>query len=88
MGRVLTEQLKFKLDNRCSNNQAEQLAIVKVLEVRVATRKQKQTQDSSHLHGQQDNTGLNKEHEKSQPPHRRNREESSNLEQKELGNRI
>ena len=27
------EQLKFKLDNRCSNNQAEQLAIVKALEV-------------------------------------------------------
>ena len=32
-GRVLTEQLKFKLDSRCSNNQAEQLAIVKALEV-------------------------------------------------------
>jgi len=27
-----TEQLKFKLDNRCSNNQAEQLATVKALE--------------------------------------------------------
>jgi ribonuclease HI len=32
-GKVLMEQLKFKLDNRCSNNQAEQLAIVKALEV-------------------------------------------------------
>jgi len=32
-GRVLMEQLKFKLDNSCSNNQAEQLAIVKELEV-------------------------------------------------------
>jgi ribonuclease HI len=31
-GKVLTEQLKFKLDNRCSNNQAEQLAIFKALE--------------------------------------------------------
>ena len=31
-GRVLTKQLKFKLDNSCSNNQAEQLAIVKALE--------------------------------------------------------
>jgi ribonuclease HI len=29
---LLTEQLKFKLDNRCSNNQVEQLAIVKALE--------------------------------------------------------
>jgi ribonuclease HI len=32
-GKVLSEQLKFKLDNRCSNNQAEKLAIVKALEV-------------------------------------------------------
>jgi ribonuclease HI len=32
-GKVLTEQLKFKLDNRCSDNQAEQLAIVKAMEV-------------------------------------------------------
>jgi ribonuclease HI len=31
--KVLAEQLKFKLDNRCSNNQAEQLAIVKALVV-------------------------------------------------------
>jgi ribonuclease HI len=33
IGKVLTEQLKFQLDNRCSNNQAEQLAIVKALEI-------------------------------------------------------
>jgi len=32
-GKVLEEQLKFKLDVRCSNNQAEQLAIVEALEV-------------------------------------------------------
>jgi ribonuclease HI len=32
-GKVLMEQLKFKVDNRCSNNLAEQLAIVKALEV-------------------------------------------------------
>jgi len=32
-GKVFAEQLKFKLDDRCSNNQAEQLAIVKALEV-------------------------------------------------------
>jgi ribonuclease HI len=31
--RVLREQLKFKLDNRCSNNQSKQLAILKALEV-------------------------------------------------------
>jgi ribonuclease HI len=32
-GRVLTEKLKFQPDNRCSKNQAEQLDIVKALEV-------------------------------------------------------
>jgi ribonuclease HI len=31
--KVLAEQLKFKLDDRCSNNQAEHLAIVQALEV-------------------------------------------------------
>ena len=40
------------------------------------------------MHGQQDNSGLNKKHQKSQPPRRRNQEESSNPEQKELENRI
>jgi ribonuclease HI len=29
----LVAQLKFKLDNRCSNNQPEQLAITKFLEI-------------------------------------------------------
>lgn len=32
VGNELEVQLKFKLDNRCSNNQAEQLAIFKALE--------------------------------------------------------
>jgi hypothetical protein len=32
-GKVLAEQLKFKLDDRCSNNQAEQLTVVEALEV-------------------------------------------------------
>jgi len=31
-GREMIAILQFKLDNRCSNNQAEQLAILKVLE--------------------------------------------------------
>jgi len=38
----LTFQLKYKLAERCSNNQAEQLAIAKALE---------KIQDLSHLHG-------------------------------------
>jgi ribonuclease HI len=33
VGKDLKAQLKFKLDNRCSNNQAEKLAIAKALEV-------------------------------------------------------
>jgi ribonuclease HI len=32
-GKELKAQLKFKLDNRCSNNQAEQLAFAKALEI-------------------------------------------------------
>jgi ribonuclease HI len=32
-GKKLMEQHKFRLDDRCTNNQAEQLAIVKALEV-------------------------------------------------------
>jgi len=31
-GKELVSKLKYKLDNRCSNNQAEQLAIAKALE--------------------------------------------------------
>ena len=33
VGKEHKAQLKFKLDNRCSNNQAEQLAITKALEI-------------------------------------------------------
>jgi len=57
-GRVLTQQLKFKLDNRCSNNRAEQLAIVKALEVRETQQVNHNEQNSNLLHGQQDNSGL------------------------------
>jgi len=32
LGKELVTKLKYKLDNRCSNNQAEQLAIAKALE--------------------------------------------------------
>ena len=32
IGTKIATQIKFKLDNRCSNNQAEQLAIIKALE--------------------------------------------------------
>jgi len=37
VGKELKAQLKFKLDNRCSNNQAEQLAVAKAPEVIDAT---------------------------------------------------
>jgi ribonuclease HI len=33
IGKVVTEEHKLKLDSRCSNNQAEHLAVVKALEV-------------------------------------------------------
>jgi ribonuclease HI len=43
-GTVLIEQLKFKLHNRCSNNQAEQLAIVIALEV-IQTQQENSNED-------------------------------------------
>jgi len=45
VGKELAVQLKFKLDNRCSNNQAEQLAISKALEV---TKTTEITENSTH----------------------------------------
>ena len=45
-GKVFTEQLKLKLDDRCTNNQAEQLAIVKALEV---TEKQQVNNDEHRI---------------------------------------
>ena len=33
VGKKLAVQIKFKLDNKCPNNQAEQLAILKALDV-------------------------------------------------------
>jgi len=42
-GKGLTEQLKFKLDNRCTNKQAEQLAIVQALAV-IETQQVKQNE--------------------------------------------
>ena len=60
-GRVLTEQFKFKLDNRCSNNQAEQLAIIKalkVIETKQVTITNKGQQSSTWT---EDDSGLDKE---------------------------
>ena len=36
-GKELVKRIKYKLDNRCSNNQAEQLAIAKALEALEST---------------------------------------------------
>ena len=73
------EQLKFKLGNRCSNNQAKQPAKVKALEVI-------ETQQVNHNeHGtaviytdSKYNSGLSKERQKPQPPRRKNQEDGSN----------
>ena len=79
------EQLKFKLNNRCSNNQAEQLAIVKALEVIETLQVNNNEHGTTFIYT---DSGLNKERQKSQLPRRRNQEKSSNPEQKELENRI
>jgi len=87
-GRVLTKQLKFKLDNRCSNNQAEQLAIVKGLKV-IETKQVNHNEHRTAVIYVDSKITLDsiKECQKSHPP-RRSQEESSNPEQKELENRI
>ena len=63
----LTFQLKYKLAERCSNNQAEQLAIAKALEKiqdlnRISAGK---SSIRRYSHRQQDNTGCNSEAQKS-----------------------
>ena len=86
-GRELTEQLKFKLHNRCSNNKAEQLATVTALEFIVS---QPVIMTNT---GQQSSTKtegtcrLNKERQESQPPCGRYQKESSKTYQKERENR-
>jgi len=46
VGKELAVQLRFKLDNRCSNNQAEQLATLRALRVIETT---EMTQNSTRI---------------------------------------
>jgi hypothetical protein len=78
----LAYQLRYTLHNRCSNNQAEQLAIVKALET---TEKfhinDNIPKNSNSTHRQQNYPSIPQEHKKSQLPHRRNQEESNSTQE-------
>ena len=68
----LTDTIKYRLNGRCSNNQAEQLAILKALEhIQHLETKEKTTI----IYRQPDNTRLNQKPEKPRAPHRKNEDE-------------
>jgi ribonuclease HI len=52
-GSELVAKVQLKLDNRCSNNQAEQLAILKVLETIESMKPQHQPTYGDDIYGQQ-----------------------------------
>jgi len=62
----LIHQMKHKLRDRCSNNQAEQMAIVKALQaIETIKNKQQLPKNNNNTHRQQDNTGPPQKQEKS-----------------------
>ena len=67
----LKAQLKFKLDNRCSNNLAEQLAIAKAL-TDTADIAENSPRTIAIFYRQQSHYQLVKERQQTQLPHRRN----------------
>jgi ribonuclease HI len=59
----LVHQLKFKLHGHCSNNQAEQTAILKVLgKLEKPQVGQDNDKTRCNIHGQQDNSGFTAKH--------------------------
>jgi hypothetical protein len=61
----LIHQMKHKIHERCSNNQAEQMALVQALQARDNKNKQKRPKNNNNTHRQQDNPGLPQKQEKS-----------------------
>ena len=73
VGNELQAQPKFKLDNRCSNNQAEQIAIAKALEgIDAIDIAENSPMHNSYIYGQQNRYRLINELQQPQLPHRRN----------------
>jgi ribonuclease HI len=69
------KKMKHKLHNRCSNNEAEQRAIVKALQAIKTVQINNNTPRTIMIHRQQDNTGVPQKHEKTKTPGRRNQKE-------------
>jgi ribonuclease HI len=74
-GTDLALQENFKLDNGCSNNQTEQLAITKALEAIGKIDITEDTPRTATIFTDSDFSRLNKEYQKPWPPHRGNKKE-------------
>ena len=69
-GNSLKTTLKYKLNERCSNNQTEQIAILKALEYIQGLREKKQNSDN--LHRQQNHLAFAIKPKTTYPPNRSN----------------
>jgi len=79
---VLKKQCKYKLQNCCSNNQAEQIAILKSLEE--LTSLSDHNANTNHLHRQQSDLSLTEKQFYTRPLNRRNTTQGSTTHNAEL----
>ena len=81
--KVLRRQCKYKLHNICSNNQAEEIAILKSLE-EITSLSDTQREENSHLHRQQVDLSLSEKQFCTQPLDCRNTKQGSTTYESEL----
>jgi hypothetical protein len=72
---MLTHQMKDKLHDKCSNNQAEQMAIVKALQAIDTIKTNKHPKNNKDTYRQQDNAGVPQKQKNSKSFNRRNQKE-------------
>jgi hypothetical protein len=81
--RVMKRQCKYKLQNCCSKNQDEKIAILKSLE-ELTSLYRPQQKNSSHLYRQESYLSFTEKQFDTQPPNRRNTEQDSTTYDAEL----
>jgi hypothetical protein len=81
----LTHQIKYKLHNSCSNNQAEQTAIIKALET-LGTIKLRSCQRTAKIYTDSRITLVSQKPEQQEKPHRRNQKRERRPQKGKLGN--
>jgi len=84
----LQHQLKYKLHNNCSNNQAEQMAIVKATEAIVNIYNRDSRRRTAIIYRQQSYCPIVKEPQKPQKPYRRNQKKSNRIGETRVDNKI